>query len=134
MKSYEEMLEEAYAKIKPIEKQGRFEIKSAEGYHEGGKTIISNFLQIANCLRRNPEHLAKFLFRELAAPGEIAGDRLILARRISSQSINDKIKKYVKNFVICSNCGKPDTELIEDKGDIFIKCLACGTKKQIPKL
>ena len=129
--SYEQLLSQAYKEIKPIKEGERFEIKKAEGHLQGGKTIISNFVQIASCLRREPGHLAKFLFKELAAPGQIAGERLILTRRISSQIINEKIKKYVKGFVMCPNCKKPDTELIEEKGQKFIKCLACGTKKPV---
>jgi len=126
---YEELLEKAHKEIKPAERCERFEILKVEGHIEGGKTIISNFFQIARCLRRQPEHLARFLFKGLASPGEIAGDRLILIRKISSKTINEKIEKYVKKFVICKNCGKPDTELAEEDGKLFINCLACGERK-----
>jgi translation initiation factor 2 subunit 2 len=134
MEEYEKLLEQGMKQIKPSEACGRFEIKKPEGHIEGGKTIISNFLQIANCLRRKPEHLAKFLFKELAASGEIAGERLILVRKISSQTISKKIEKYVNSFVLCSNCKKPDTELIEEGGERFIRCLACGAKKPVHKI
>ena len=127
--NYEELLEQAHKEIKPAEKCERFEIKKVEGHHEGGKTIVTNFAQIATCLRREPQYLAKFLFKELAAPGEIAGERLILTRKISSKTINEKIEKYAKKFVICSQCGKPDTEIIEEQGKKYLKCLACGIKK-----
>jgi len=129
--NYEQMLSQAYEEIKPVRESERFEIKKVEGHHQGGRTVISNFMQILSCLRREPEHLAKFLFKELAAPGQIVGDRLILIRRISSQIINEKIEKYVKEFVMCPNCKKPDTELIEENGQMFMRCLACGAKKPI---
>jgi len=129
MENYEELLNSAYESIKPVEECDRFEIKKIEGHIEGTKTIVSNFIQIAACLRREPEHLAKFLFRELAAPGEIIGDRLILTRKISSQKIGEKIQQYVDKFVLCSNCKKPDTELVEENNQKYLRCLACGTKK-----
>ncbi|MGC9309401.1 MAG: translation initiation factor IF-2 subunit beta [Candidatus Nanoarchaeia archaeon] len=128
---YEELLDKAYKEIKPIKVAGRFEIKKVEGHHEGGKTIISNFMQVARSLGRKPEHLARFLFKELAASGELAGDRLILARRISSQQINDKIEKYVKQYVLCPNCKKPDTEIVEEDGKQIMRCLACGNQSRI---
>ena len=128
---YEEMLNEAYENVNFTQTCERFEIKKVEGHHEGMKTIITNFVPVTNCLRRNPEHVAKFLFKELAAPGEISGDRLILTRKVSSQQINEKVEKYTTRFVICSGCGKPDTELVEESGKTFLKCLACGTKKEI---
>ena len=111
---YEELLSTAYKKIKPLEnKTERFEVPKAEGYVEGNKTIISNFLQIASYIRRNPENLAKFLLKELATSGSIKGDRLVLQTKIPSSRINEKVDLYVKEKVTCKECGKPDTEIIK---------------------
>ena len=128
---YDYLLEEAYKKIKPAEFCDRFELKKVEGHHEGNKTIVTNFCQIASCLRREAEHLSRFLFKELASPGEISGDRLLLTRKVRSAQINEKIEKYVEKFVQCSKCGKPDTEIIKEKEKTFLKCMACGTKREI---
>lgn len=126
---YEKLLDLAFENIKPMEECGRFEIKKVEGHIEGNRTMISNFMQVASCLRRRPEHLAKFLLKELATSGEIAGERLILLRRISSDTINKKIEKYTNSFVLCPVCKKPDTEMVEDSGKKYVRCLACGAKK-----
>jgi len=132
MATYEEMLNQAYAKIKPIEsKHERFEIPKAEGMVEGNKTIITNFSQICSYLRRKPEHLIKFLQRELAAPGTIEGDRLILVKKVPSSRINEKIKEYVEEFVLCKECSKPDTELLKQDEFMFLHCLACGAKHSV---
>lgn len=128
---YENLLSEAYTKIKPTEFCDRFEIKKVQGMHEGNKTVVTNFSQVASCLRREPEHISRFLFKELASPGDIDGDRLILTRKLNSAQINEKIEKYVEKFVKCSKCGKPDTEIIEEGVKTFLKCMACGTKKEI---
>lgn len=132
MESYKEMLEQAYMKVKPVEsKRERFEIPKAEGMVEGNKTIIINFNQICSYLRRKPEHLAKYLQRELASPGILESDRLILARKTLSSKINEKIADYVKEFVICKECKKPDTELIKQDNFMFLHCLACGAKHSV---
>ena len=132
MEDYENLLNEALKNVKTsCEECARVEIKKVEGHVEGSKTIITNFLQVADCLRRNSAHLAKFLFKELATPGEISGDRLILVRKIPSQRINDKIQEYANKFVICPNCKKPDTELVEQDGQKYLRCLACGNRKII---
>lgn len=128
---YEDLLTEAYDNIKPMEHCERFEVKKVEGHIEGSKTIISNFMQVVSCIGRDAEHVAKFLFKELATSGEIARDRLILTRRISSKNINEKVEKYFKKYVECSNCKKPDTEIIGENGQKFIRCMACGAKKPI---
>lgn len=129
---YEKLLDNAYQCVEKVEKCDRFEVKKVNVIHEGSnKTIITNFLQIALCLRRNQEHLAKFLYKNLASYGEIAGDRLILGRKISLEMISKKVDLYVDQYVKCPQCGKPDTELIDEGGAVFIRCLACGIKKEV---
>lgn len=132
METYKTLLDEAYGKIKKAESNGeRFEIPKAEGHFEGKKTIITNFSQIASIFRRKPEHLQKFLLKELAASGQKEGDRLILNIKLPSSRINQKIEEYAKEFVICRECKKPDTELLREDRITFIKCLACGAKHSV---
>ena len=132
MESYESLLEEAYSKIKKAEGNGeRFEIPKVEGHFEGKKTIITTFSQIASTFRRSVEHLQKFLLKELAAAGQKEGDRLVLNIKVPSSRINQKIEEYAKEFVICKECGKPDTELTKEDRITFIKCMACGAKHSV---
>ncbi len=132
MTNYEELLEEAHKKIKKIDNSSsRFEIPKIEGHFEGKKTILTNFLQIASHIRRKPEHFQKFILRELATSGHIEGDRLILNNKIPSAKINAKIEDYVKEFVLCKECKKPDTEIIKEDRLTFVHCLACGAKHSV---
>lgn len=130
--TYEKLLEQAYNQLKPIEaSRERFEIPNIEGHIEGTKTILTNLSQIASYLRRNQDHLLKFLLKELATSGSIKNGRVILQRKLPSLKINEKIQDYAKEFVICSQCKKPDTELIKEKSFLFIHCLACGAKSSV---
>ncbi len=131
VEEYDKLLDELYKKVKKVDVAKRFEIPEVKGHVEGNKTIITNFSQICSILRRKPTHLSKFLSRELATQVLIEGDRLILNRKLSSDMINEKIKSYVKEFVICPECGKPDTELIKEDKFMFIHCLACGAKHSV---
>lgn len=129
---YEKLLEEAYTKVKAPQGNGeRFEIPKVEGHFEGKKTILTNFSQIASYIRRKPEHFQKFMLKELAASGQKEGDRLVLNIKIPSAKINQKVEQYVKEFVLCRECGKPDTELIKEDRLSFINCLACGAKHSV---
>ena len=89
---------------------------------------------MASYIRRNPEHFQKFLLKQLASSGQIEGDRLVLNQKVPSAKINQKIEEYVKEFVLCKECGKPDTELIKDERLTFIHCLACGAKHPVSKI
>ncbi len=132
MTEYEKLLEDAYGRIKHAESSStRFEIPKAEGHFEGRKTIISNFCQIVSHLRRKPEHFQKFMLRELAASGQREGDRLVLNIKVPSAKINQKIEAYTKEFVLCKECGKPDTELTKEDRISFVHCLACGAKHSV---
>jgi len=134
MEDYEKLLEQAYKNIKPIKARERFEIPLAKPRLQGNKTIITNFSQITSYLRRSPQHLAKYLSRELATSANLEGEkqeRLVLQRKISSERINQKIESYVQEFVICKECKKPDTELIKQGNFTFVHCLACGAKHSV---
>ena len=132
---YEKLLEEAYKKVKQVSGKDneRIETPKIEGYFEGKKTILTNFFQIANHLRRNPEHLQKFLLKELATSGQKDGERLVLNNKVPSTKINQKVEEYVKEFVLCKECKKPDTELVKEPENrvTFLHCLACGAKHPV---
>lgn len=134
MGDYTDLLKEAYESVEPVEECRRFEVLKVKGHHEGTRTIITNFAQVVTCLRRDPDHVMKFLTKELASSGEIRGDRLILSRKLPSKVVNEKIEKYVNLFVLCPKCKKPDTELEEDKGKAFLRCLACGEKYEVHRI
>ncbi len=131
---YEELLKKAYSEVNQIDTSSdRFEIPKIKGHFEGKKTILTNFFQIASHLSRKPEHFQKFMIKELAASGQKDGERLILNIKVPSSKINQKIEEYAKEFVICKECKKPDTELIKehDSRATMLHCLACGAKHPV---
>lgn len=129
---YEKLLERAKEKLPEVEDTGeRFEIPSIRGHMEGHKVVLSNFLQIAQILRRDPRHLLKYVLRALATPGEIKKNFVILGSKVPSKSINEKIEAYAKEYVFCRECGKPDTKLVKEAEYLFIKCQACGARYSV---
>jgi len=130
---YSELLKTAKKKLPLLSERpsSRFEIPNVRGHIQGNKTVISNFSQIVSSLQRPPEHLMKYLLKELATPGECRGGLLILGTKVHSSAINEKINKYAEEFVICKTCGKPDTSLVNEQGLLFMRCQACGAKKAV---
>ena len=132
MSDYEKLLDEAYKEVKQVEGTGeRFEVPKISGHFEGKKTILTNFFQLASHLRRKPEHFQKFLLKELASSGQQEGERLVLNKKVPSAKINEKVEDYTKEFVLCKECGKPDTEILKEDRLSFIHCLACGAKHSV---
>jgi len=130
---YTELLKKAREKLPSLDSgtSERFEIPKVMGHLQGNKTVISNFNQIVSTFDRKPEHFLKFLLKELATPGEMNGNLLILGTKVHSSTINEKIKKYADEFVICKTCGRPDTELVSEQGFTLLKCQACGAKNSV---
>lgn len=129
MQSYEKLLERGMKKVpKKSESGGRFQVPRARVLNQGMKTIVANFLEISGALRREPQHLMKFLLKELATSGEVKGQSAEFTGRFLQPLIEKKIEIYVKNCVLCQDCGKPDTKLINQDKLEFLKCEACGAK------
>ena len=129
---YKDMLNKARDELPDVvfEKE-RFEIPKVMGHLQGNKTIISNFITIANTLRRPREHMLKYILKALATPGELKNGTLIFGSNIPASKINEKIKQYAHEFVLCRECGKPDTKILKEGQFTFIKCQACGAKYTI---
>lgn len=129
---YEELLNKAYEKLPQTAKYSdRFEIPTAETAVQGNQTIIKNFSQICEALRRDPKHLLKFLTKELATPANFDGSRANLQSKIPQSLIQKKLDTYVKDYVLCKECGRPDTKLSKEDRIIFLKCEACGAKNSV---
>lgn len=129
---YNELLSRARQRMpQSVFEKERFEIPKVIGHFEGNKTIISNFQTIAHTLRRQQEHFLKYILRELAAPGEIRSGLLVVGSKIPASRINEKIRQYALEFVLCPACGKPDTDITREGDFSFLKCSACGTKTPV---
>ena len=101
----------------------------------GNATIIKNFNEYCDRLRRENKLCMKFLLKELAAPGNIdENGQLIIQGKFSSASINKIMDRFIRTYVQCSTCKSLDTVLIKEKKSWYISCLACGAKTSVRPL
>lgn len=130
--NYEEMLNRARDNLPESAKnRERFEIPKVTGHVEGNKTIITNFHAICQLLDRDPKIVWKCVLKDLASPGVLENNRGIFGRKLSSDMINEKIKKFADNFVLCPDCGKPETKIESEGNSNYLRCHACGSKTQV---
>jgi len=110
----------------------RFNPPVPEILHEGSKkTIIRNFSEIVDTLRRDENHLYKFLLQELGTAGSVNNRRLVLQGRVPERKINERIKSYIDTFVVCQECNRPDTSFLRVGRTLNLHCEACGAKRPI---
>lgn len=132
--SYEDLLKEAYTNItEPTEFEDRFTVPAARAFIEGKTTVLENFAEIADTLRRDPDHLMKHLLGELGTAGKVEGTRAVFSGKFEQEQINTIIKGYVDDYVICSECGKPDTRLVKTERVLTLRCDACGGHRPVRK-
>jgi translation initiation factor 2 subunit 2 len=132
MDDYEALLDSAYERMPELVVQKeRFEMPKVRGHLQGNKTILTNFMDVAKTFNRPPEHILKYVLKELATPGEIKKSFVIFGTKIPASRINEKLEQYAETYVVCKDCGKPDTKLSKEGDILFMKCMACGARHSI---
>ncbi len=112
----------------------RFEIPRYELGREGNRTIIANFVQVAEILNRDTRHMLKFFASELGTAGSIDGNRAIFQGRHRAAYIQQLLERYVKQYVLCPVCGKPDTRLVTEHRITMMRCEACGAMSAVKSI
>ncbi|MHA2365986.1 MAG: translation initiation factor IF-2 subunit beta [Candidatus Hodarchaeales archaeon] len=126
------LLKQARENLPESTKQkSRFELPKIESFIEGNRTIIPNWKEVARQIRRD-EHFAKLMARELATSYEKdKAGRLAFAGKFHNMALNKHLSDYVRQYVICNECHKPDTGLIRDGRMLILVCEACGARHSV---
>ena len=129
---YEKLLDRALEQVpKAVFESSRFQIPEAEVSIIGNRTIIRNFRGIASTLNREPEHLLKYLLRELGAAGNLEGTQAVFQGKFSKTTVDNRVRRYAEEFVLCRECGKPDTRLERHERLYMLRCEACGARTSV---
>lgn len=130
--NYKALLERARKKLpEKVKEHSRFEVPRCDVFYEGKTTVLRNFADIADVLNRAQEHLLGYLLHELGTAGNIEGRRVLLKGKVPERQIGERIKDYTQTFVLCLECGKPDTHLKKEGRVLILKCDACGAHRPV---
>jgi translation initiation factor 2 subunit 2 len=129
---YEELLERAKKKLPvKLESHDRFQVPEPDVMIEGKTTVIRNFGDIVDALRREPEHVLGYLLRELGTAGTMEGRRVVFKGKVGTSQISDRISNYVDEYVLCSECNRPDTKIVKDGRIQILTCETCGAHRPV---
>ena len=132
---YEDLLKRARSQIpEVVSKRERLELPRISLSVIGMRTIVFNFKEIAEALNRRPQHLLKFLTREMATAATMQEARVIFQGKFSRETLERLIQRYMESFVVCPVCKRPDTKIVKEKRLSFLVCEACGAKSSIRQL
>lgn len=104
-----------------------------EGSGNGIKTAIPNITDVALSLHRSPGEVNKFFGTELGAQTRYNPDtdRAIVNGAHTDGVLQELMHRYIEKFVLCPNCGLPETEYKIKSAAIYHKCAACGAKEMV---
>ena len=127
---YDEMLDRGIEQTPDIEGSSeRFEVPEPEVRQEGHATVFENFQQVCRDLDRDEDHLLKFLQDELGTSAHIdESNRARLTGEFDADRIHNAVDAYTERYVLCSECGLPDTKLDREQGAEILRCTACGAQ------
>ncbi|WP_224449085.1 translation initiation factor IF-2 subunit beta [Haloprofundus salilacus] len=103
------------------------------GETDGAFTRLTNLGDIAEALSRDPEHLHSAIQRQFATNGQFDGQRARYNGSFTVADFDTAIREYADEFVICSECGLPDTVLRTEDGVQMLRCEACGAFRPVQK-
>lgn len=133
--NYEELLKRARSQIpEVVSKRERLELPRINLSVIGMRTIVYNFKEVAEALNRDPQHLLKFLTREMATAATMQEARVIFQGKFSRETLERLIRRYMESFVTCPVCKRPDTKIVKEKRLSFLVCEACGAKSSVRQL
>ncbi|MCG3215119.1 MAG: translation initiation factor IF-2 subunit beta [Candidatus Heimdallarchaeota archaeon] len=132
---YKDLYERARKQLpEKVFEKSRFEIPTISSVIEGNKTFIVNIRDVLERINRDENHFLKFMAGELATSVTMEGNRAVFAGKHAKVSLQTLLERYVKDYVICGECGKPDTRLITETRIMWKRCDACGASIAVKPL
>ncbi len=125
---YEELLERAYKGLpKNVKEKKRFIIPQVISHIQGKTTVVQNLGEISKLINRSVDMLAKYIIKELGTAGNYDHQHLVLKGQFRDYQIQQKFEDFLREYVLCPECGRPDTKIIQEKRVHILKCEACGS-------
>eukprot|EP01083_Nonionella_stella_P029937 82233_1 len=102
------------------------------GRGSGIKTGIQNIKQIGTNLNINPHYIMKYFGYTLGASAKFDEKQQIgfILGRYTAYDLQNSLKTFVNQFVLCQNCNTPTTQLYVSQ-TLFQQCNKCSSNTEI---
>jgi translation initiation factor 2 subunit 2 len=132
---YSSALDRAFEELPEHDREAgdRLNVPDPEGETDGAFTRLTNLDAIADALSRDSDRLFSHIQRELGTNGQFEDGRARFAGSFDIADFQAAIDAFVDEFVVCSECGLPDTRLVTEDGVEMLRCEACGAFRPVQK-
>jgi translation initiation factor 2 subunit 2 len=127
---YSDMLDRGIEQAPDIQPDSdRLDVPDPNVRKEGNVTVFENFRDVCRELSREPDHVLKFLQDEVGTSAHIdESGRARLTGDFGARRVSDAIEAYTEQYVLCSECDLPDTNIEREQGAELLQCTACGAR------
>jgi len=127
---YDDSLERAMDRTPDVAGSGeRFQLPAPDVRQEGNATVFENFPAVVERLDRAREHVMRYVQNELGTSASIDDrGRLRLTGEFGAERLRTALAEYAEAYVLCPECGLPDTTLEKEHGTYVRQCSACGAR------
>ena len=130
--NYDALLDKAIKELPDILKEhSRFEKPVVESIIQGKITVVRNLGELAKAINRDVDLLSKYLIKELGTAGTHDAQHLTLKGQFREPQIQERFDAFLEEFVLCSECKRPDTKITREERINFLVCEACGARRSI---
>lgn len=131
---YESSLDRAMDAVPDIGSGGdRLSVPDPEAQPDGAFTRFNNLDEVADALARETDHLHRFVQRSLATSGKLEEGVGRYNGNFSASDFEAAVDDYTEEYVRCSECGLPDTRLVQENRNMMLRCDACGAFRPVKK-
>lgn len=135
---YQELLDKLYESLKRDhphlrdQRSCKLWIPDVRSFFTARKTVLLNFIQICNAVKRPQKHVMDFLISECATSGSLdPWNRLSLIGKFRQKELQTIISKYVKEYVMCTSCKSFNTLFKRESRLNIIRCHVCGCTRVV---
>jgi translation initiation factor 2 beta subunit (eIF-2beta)/eIF-5 len=108
----------------------RYKMDKITVVYEKNKTVLLNIEQIAKDLNRDVGQIIKFLKKSIGSNINNKKGKIIIAKVVTCDELQNYLKTYIEYCVICPECHLPETHFSIESG-LFMDCDCCGNKQKI---
>jgi translation initiation factor 2 subunit 2 len=131
---YEASLDRALDAVPDIQSGGdRLSVPDAQAQADGAFTRFNNLDAVADALARQTDHLHRFVQRALATSGKLEEGVGRYNGNFEERDFEAAVEDYTEEYVRCSECGLPDTRLVQEDRTMMLRCDACGAFRPVEK-
>jgi translation initiation factor 2 subunit 2 len=131
---YEASLDRALDAVPDIGSAGdRLSVPDAVAQSDGAFTRFTNLDEVADALNRETDHVHRFVQQTLATSGKLSEGVGRYNGSFDDRDFEAAIDDYTEEYVRCSECGLPDTRLVQENRNLMLRCDACGAFRPVSK-